>query len=87
VCGELAAECILAKTFIPGVDAEAMAKVVIEIAQLQENELKKASIAADKKAFHAINAEFNRSVSEIVKKMNSVLPAEQKELNKKLTKK
>lgn len=87
ICGDLAAECILAKTFIPGVDGKAMADIVVEIAQLQESELKKASIATNKEAFHAINAEFNRCVSEIVKKMNSILPQEQKDLNKKLAKK
>lgn len=84
VCGDLAAECILAKTFIPGVDSQEMANIVIEIAQLQESELKKASIASNKQAFHAINSEFNRNVSEIVKKMNTVLPQAQKDLNKKL---
>ena len=87
VCGALAAECILAKTFIPGVKADDMATIVIEIAKLQSASLKKASIAENKTAFHAVTADFNKNVSEIVKKMNSVLPQEQKELNKKLAKK
>lgn len=85
-CGDLAAECILAKTFIPGVSAEEMAGIVLEIAKLQESSLKKASIATTKEAFHAMNAEFNKGVAEVVKKMNAALPQEQKDLNKKQAK-
>lgn len=82
-CGDLAAECILAKTLIPGVSADEMNGIIVEVAKLQEATLKKAGIASDKTAFHAVNAEFNKGVSEIVKMMNQALPQEQKDLNKK----
>lgn len=82
-CGDLASECILAKTFIPGVKAEDMAAIVIEVARLQENTLRKASIATSKEAFHALITEFNQGVAAIVKQMNAALPQEQKDLNKK----
>lgn len=77
-CGDVAAECILAKTFIPGVKEDDMAKLVIDVARLQQATLRKASIASGKEAFHAINADFNKQLSEIVGKMNEALPAEQK---------
>lgn len=82
-CGDLAAECILAKTFIPGVKENEMANIIIEIAKLQQEALEKASIATNKEAFHALNAEFNKTIEEIVKKMNAALPAEEKKLRAK----
>lgn len=48
VCGDLAAECIMAKTFVDGIDAKVMSDIVIKIAQLQENTLRKISFSFDK---------------------------------------
>lgn len=64
VCGDLAAECILAKTFIEGVDEAKMSEIVIRIAQLQEATLKKASFVFDKVSSDFENkSKFNREKS------------------------
>ena len=47
VCGDLAAECLLAKNFVKGVDAEAMKRIIAEIADLQISTLAKVSFAFD----------------------------------------
>jgi hypothetical protein len=35
VCGDLAAECLLAKNYVKGVDAKAMKEIITKIADLQ----------------------------------------------------
>lgn len=49
-CGNLAAECIIAKNIVPGADAAALSNIVIKIAQLQDVTLRKISFAFDKVA-------------------------------------
>ncbi|MCM1448944.1 MAG: hypothetical protein NC082_01235 [Clostridiales bacterium] len=48
MCGDMAAECIIAKSVIPGADAKALAEIVIKIAYLQEATLGKISFSYDK---------------------------------------
>ncbi|MDE6265924.1 MAG: hypothetical protein K2M07_01060 [Muribaculaceae bacterium] len=47
-CGTVACEAILAASLINGVDKEAMRKPIINAAVLQENSLRKVSVAFDK---------------------------------------
>lgn len=49
VCGDLAAECLLAKNFVKGVDAGAMDKIIVKIADLQAQTLSTVSFSFDKK--------------------------------------
>lgn len=48
ICGELAVECILAREYVEGIDADAMNKMVYEIADLQEKSLKNVYFSFDK---------------------------------------
>ena len=48
ICGDLAGECIMARTFIPGIDAEQMNEVVYDIAALQTMALKRVTFGFDK---------------------------------------
>lgn len=48
VCGDIAAECLIAKNFIKGVDAKAMTDVVAKVADLQISALDHASFSFDK---------------------------------------
>lgn len=50
MCGDMAAECIIAKTVVPGVDAKVMSDIVIKIARLQDATLRKLSFSFDKGA-------------------------------------
>lgn len=43
ICGSLAGECVIAKITVPGMDAEAVNKIIYEIAELQERALKRVS--------------------------------------------
>ncbi|MDE6085972.1 MAG: hypothetical protein K2G40_06185 [Muribaculaceae bacterium] len=68
VCGDLAAECILAKNFIEGVDGSKMSDIVVKIARLQEATLNKISFAFDKISHDFENkAEFNGKKSKYMK--------------------
>lgn len=48
ICGELAGECIVARDFIEGIDAEKMNQVILSVADLQLKSLKNASFSFDK---------------------------------------
>ena len=48
MCGDMAAECIIAKTVIPGVDATVMGNIVVKIAALQDATLRMISFSYDK---------------------------------------
>ncbi|MCM1076804.1 MAG: hypothetical protein NC411_05545 [Bacteroides sp.] len=45
ICGALAGECVLAKIAIPGIDREKLNKIIYELAELQENALRRISIS------------------------------------------
>jgi len=48
ICGDIAAECIIAKTVVPNVDADVMSGIVVKIARLQDVTLRKISFSYDK---------------------------------------
>lgn len=48
VCGDLAAECLLAKNFVRGVDAKVMTEIITEIADLQVSALGHSTFSFDK---------------------------------------
>ncbi len=48
VCGDLAAECLLAKNFVEGVDEKAMTEIILKIADLQISALNNVTFAFDK---------------------------------------
>lgn len=50
MCGDIAAECIIAKTVIPGIDPDVMSALVVKIACLQDVTLRKLSFSYDKVA-------------------------------------
>ena len=69
VCGDLAAECLMARTFIKGVDRDRMEEIVGDIAVLQENALEHASFGFDKTpADFASRAEFRAARRSYYKK-------------------
>lgn len=104
ICGEVAVECILAREYMEGINADKMNDVVFEIAELQQKSLKNATFAFDKtpkdfdngkeynraanayfkNAYKVFYAEFNKHIQAIVKQMNELLPAAQREINKKI---
>lgn len=101
VCGDIAAECIMARHYIDDIDAAKMNEIVIDIARLQENALERVTVAFDRvpagydnkaqynkerraymaHAYKSLEAEFNQSIKEIVKRMNTALSDEQKAAN------
>ncbi|MBO5779794.1 MAG: hypothetical protein J6R27_01640 [Muribaculaceae bacterium] len=48
ICGDVAAECIMSKIFIPGVNQEKFDDIVIKIAELQTTALARTNVAFDK---------------------------------------
>ncbi len=48
MCGDMAAECIIAKTVVPGIDPDVMSALVIKIACLQDQTLRKFTFCYDK---------------------------------------
>lgn len=48
VCGDLAAECLLAKNFVKGVDAKTMREIIGKIADLQVSALENVSFSFDR---------------------------------------
>lgn len=48
VCGDLAAECLLAKNFVKGVDGDVMKEIINKIADLQVSVLANTSFSFDK---------------------------------------
>lgn len=47
-CGDIAAECIIARNFVEGVDAEAMNAIVCRVADLQTEMLSHCTVAFDR---------------------------------------
>ncbi len=103
ICGALAGECVIAQITIPGISSEALNKIIYELAELQENAIKRISVSFPQSpsgfekaneykkarakyfnaAFASLKKEFNNHIDTIIKEMNSALPQEQKEANKK----
>lgn len=47
-CGDIAGECIFAETVFDGIDANKMNAVIVKVAVLQEDAIKKISVSFDK---------------------------------------
>lgn len=45
ICGALAGECVIAKITIPGINPESLNKIIYELAELQENALRRVSVS------------------------------------------
>lgn len=102
VCGALATECIMAAEYVDGIDVDAMDRIILQVAGLQDHAVSRVSIAFDKtpadfengreytaarhtyyaEAFKALIMEFEEAVAAIIKQMNALLPAAQREANK-----
>lgn len=48
ICGDIAGECIMSRYLIPGIDAEKMESIVLEVATLQAATLKRVTFDFDK---------------------------------------
>jgi hypothetical protein len=57
VCGDLAAECLLAKNFVKGVNRDAMTEIIGKIADLQISAVNKVTISFD----HTVRSFENRA--------------------------
>lgn len=104
MCESLAFNCIIAAETVPGIDSDAMYKLVNEISALQVAAIDRCTFAYDRKAssfdnrkdynkarhqhvkgaYAVLLKDFNEKVVEIVKKMNALLPEEQRKINKAL---
>lgn len=102
VCGDIAAECIFAIEYIPGIDDKKMSNVICRVAVAQQKALEKSNFTFDKVpadfenqaeynkahanysklAYNSLKDSFNNEINEIVKEMNSLLPAAAREANK-----
>lgn len=103
VCGDIAAECLIAKNFVKGTDKEKMNEVIGKIADLQISAIAAVSFSFDKlphdfengkayhkarytyfrKAYTSLRDKFYTKVNELVKEMNSAIPQEVKDNNRK----
>lgn len=45
ICGALAGECVVAKVTVPGIDREQLNSIICELADLQQNALRRISIS------------------------------------------
>lgn len=95
ICGDIACECIMARNFIPGVDAEKMNENIYELASLQTTTLKRVSFAYDKilsdfenkKAYQkAKNIYFAEAYKKLNSDFNKAINAIVKSMNDALTK-
>lgn len=69
VCGDIAAECILSKHFIQGVDSEKIDALVVRLAELQEAIIARSNIGFDKTPDAFGNrAEYNKARREFMHK-------------------
>lgn len=94
VCGDVAAECILASEFLPGVDSQKMREIIVELATLQDNILNNASFSFDKTPAQFESAkEYNKArrnyyakaFASLKKEFNTKIEAIVKEMNSTLT--
>lgn len=89
-CGEIAGECIYAKNFIPGVDAEKADDIVCAVALLQVRTTDRVSVCfdrtvkafPDKKAYNKARKEyFKKCYGELKKEFKASLVEVVKDLN------
>lgn len=96
VCGELAAECIVASNLIKGVDAEKMDNLVVKIAMLQDSSMRHVGVDFDKvprdfestKAYrHARNAYYRAAYRSLLDSFRKSVEEIVNEMNTALPKK
>lgn len=96
VCGELAAECIVASNLIKGVDTAKMDSLVVKIAMLQDSSMRHVSVAFDKvprdfesaKAYHhARNAYYRAAYKSLLESFRKSVEEIVNEMNTALPKK
>ncbi len=92
-CGDIAGECIIARAIVPGIDVTKMSDIVVKVAFLQEEALKRISFSFDKcpsdfptrhdynKARRAYNARAYKSLTD---EFNSLIEDIVKEMNQAL---
>lgn len=94
ICGDLAGECIMMRELMPGVDVEAANNLIIEIAGLQVDTIRKVSFAFDKiehdfenrKAYRqAKHAYYAAAYKKLLDDFNAAVAAVVKKLNAMLT--
>lgn len=69
VCGDLAAECLISRSLLKGVDAQVMDKIVGDIAALQQNALANSHFHFDKRPEDfPTRRDYNRARSEYFRK-------------------
>ncbi len=69
VCGDMAAECLVARAFINGADAEALNNCIREIAALQTEALSRVNVHFDRKpGDFASRQEYNKARTAFNKK-------------------
>jgi hypothetical protein len=104
VCGDLAAELLIARHVYEGFDDKKVNEIINDIASLQVDSIKNVTFDFDKarrsfehegayrkarhtyfhQAYATLLADFNNSVTEIVRNMNEAMPQEVKDANKQL---
>lgn len=102
ICGDVAGECLFSE-FAMQADGRKMSQIIVDLADLQDDTIRKVSVAFDKsagsskdkkeykkakrnyykKAYSTLKQQFNEGLEGIVKDINSLIPQEQKEQNKK----
>ncbi|MDE5745692.1 MAG: hypothetical protein K2H84_08585 [Paramuribaculum sp.] len=77
ICGDIAAECALAKYIVDGINREAMNDALIKIADLQEETLSRVNVTFDKlpKDFESLKA-YNKAKTEFTNKAFASINAE-----------
>lgn len=95
ICGALAGECVIAKITIPGINPESLNKVIYELAELQENALKRVSVEFPQspkafptmKEYHVARAKyFKAAFSSLKNEFNAHVEGIVKEMNSLLPK-
>lgn len=90
ICGDIAAECLIAGEYVDGVDRKAMREIVRKIAILQQNALQGCSFSFDKvpsdfenlKEYHAARkAYFKKAYDTLREKFNKRVLEIVKEMN------
>ncbi len=77
VCGDIAGECLFSEYAFEGVDGTKMSQVIINLANLQDESVKKVSVCFDKSARDfETKKQFNEARSEYFKKCYSTLKSQ-----------
>lgn len=90
ICGDLAAECVMARQLVPGVDKDKMCDIIDKIAGLQEGTLKRISFSFDKSERNFDNRHvflvakkeyFHKAFNKLVSDFNNTVEDIVKEMN------